>query len=83
MFSDLGKRRDETGDAHETSISKQFGHLSNAPDVLLAILSRKAQILVQAMTNVVSIQRVARDGVGHKILFQSKTDGCLPCARQA
>lgn len=56
MRSDLGERRDETGDAHKASISKQFSHFSDAPDILLAVFSREAQILVQAMTNVVSIQ---------------------------
>lgn len=56
MYSDLGERRDETGDANKPSISKQFGHLSNTTDVLLAVFRSEAQILVQAMANVVSVQ---------------------------
>lgn len=82
MISDLGIRRDETGDAHQPSVRKQFGHLSDATDVLLTVFGSEAQVLVQALANVVSVQRVARDGVRHKELFQGKTDGGLPCTRQ-
>lgn len=55
MFSDLAERRNETGDAHQPSVSKQFGNLSNTTDVLLAVYRREAQILVQAVTNIVSV----------------------------
>lgn len=56
MFSDLGERRDETGDAHQASVGKQSGHLSDTADVLLPVLGGEAQILVQALANVVSVQ---------------------------
>lgn len=68
-FSNLGKRRDETGDAHQPGICKQFGDLSDATDVLLTIVGREAQILVQTVANVVSVQRVTRDRMGHEELF--------------
>lgn len=82
MFSDLGERRDETGDAHQPSVCKQSGHLGDTPDVFLAVYGGEAQILVQAVANVVSVQRVARDSMGHEVLFQGKTDGSLPSTRQ-
>lgn len=81
-FCDLVEGRDETGDADKPGICKKFCHLCNATDVFLAVLGGEAQILVQAMANVVSIQRVARDSMGHQILFKSKTNGCLPSTGQ-
>lgn len=55
VVSDLGKRRDETCDANQPGIRKQFGHLSNAADVFLAVFGGEAQILVKAMANVVAV----------------------------
>lgn len=77
-FSDLAERRNETGDAHQPGIRKQLGHLSDTADVLLAVFRGEAQVLVQAVTDVVSIQRVTRDGVGHQVLLQREADGRLP-----
>lgn len=54
--SDLAERRNETGDAHQPSVSKQFGNLGNTTDVLLPVFSGEPQILVQTMANVVSVQ---------------------------
>lgn len=75
---DLAERRNETGDAHQPGICKQLGHLGDTPDVLLAVLRGEAQVLVQAVTDVVSVQGVTWDGVGYEVLLQSKTDGSLP-----
>lgn len=77
-FSDLAERRNETGDAHQSGIRKQLGHLGDTADVLLAVFGREAQVLVQAVTDVVSIQGVTRDGVGYEVLLQRETDGSLP-----
>lgn len=77
-FSDLAERRNETGDANQSSVSKQLGHLGDTADVLLAVLGREAQVLVQAVTDVVSVQGVTRDGVGYEVLLQRETDGSLP-----
>lgn len=83
VFADLAERRDEAGDAHQAGVGKQLGHLSNSPDVFFPIFGGEAQVLVQSMANVVSIQGVARDRVGHEVLLQGKADGGLPGARQA
>lgn len=77
-FSDLAERRNETGDAHQAGIRKQLGHLGDTADVLLAVFGREAQVLVQAVTDVVSVQGVRRDGVGYEVLLQRETDGGLP-----
>lgn len=74
MFPDLGERRDEAGDANQPGVGKQSGHLGDAADVLLAVFGGEAQIPVQAVADVVSVQRVARDGVGHQVLLQGEAD---------
>lgn len=83
LFADLAEWRDEAGDAHQSSIGKQLGHFCNTPDVFFPVFGGEAQVLVQSVANVVSVQGVTRDGVGHQVLFQGKADGGLPGARQA
>lgn len=56
MFSDLAVWRDETGDAHQTGVGEQFGHLCNTTDVFFPVFRGEAQILVQAVADVVSVQ---------------------------
>lgn len=82
LYSDLGKWRNKAGDADKPSVCEQSGHLSNATDVFFAVGVSEAQILVQAVANVVPIQRIARNSVRHEIFFQSKTNGGLPSTRQ-
>ena len=38
--------RDEAGDADESCVGEQAGHLGYTPDVLLAVLRAEAQVLV-------------------------------------
>lgn len=78
LFFDLAERRNETGDAHQPGICKQLGNLGDTPDVLLTVFRGEAQVLVQAVTDVVSVQGVTWDGMGYEVLLQSKTDGSLP-----
>lgn len=61
--------RNEAGDAHQPGVSKQPRHLSNAPDVLFAVLWAEAQVFVQALTDVVPIQSVAGDAVTDQVLL--------------
>lgn len=79
---DLGERRNETGDAHQPGVGEQFGHFGDTTDVLLAVFGGEAQVLVQALADVVPVQGVARDSVGHEVLLHGKADGGLPGTRQ-
>lgn len=79
----LCERRNETSDADKPSISKQPGHLCDAADVLLTVPSRETQVFIQAMTNIITIQGIARDAMRDQVLFQSKTNGCLASSRKA
>lgn len=69
---------DEAGDADQASVGKQLGHLGDPADVLLPVSGRESQVFVKAVADVVPIQGVAGDGVGHQVLLQSKTDRCFP-----
>lgn len=83
LFADLAIRGDEAGDAHQAGVGKQLGHFRNTPDVFFPVFGGEAQVFVQSVANVVSVQGVTRDGVWHEVLFQGKADGGLPGARQA
>ena len=78
----LCKRRNEAGNADQTSVGKQPGHLSNPADVFFSVPRRESKVFVEAMTDVVPIEGVARDGVGDEILLQSKTDRCFSSTRE-
>lgn len=83
LVADPAEWRDEAGDAHQAGVSEKLGHFRNTPDVFFTILGGEAQVLIESVANVVSVQGVTRDGVGHEVLFQGKADGRLPGARQA
>lgn len=71
----LGERRNEAGDADQTSIGKQPGHLSNPANIFFSVPGGESKVFVKAVTYIVPIEGVARDGVRDQVLFQSKTDG--------
>lgn len=84
----LCERRNEAGNADQTSVGKQLGHLGNPADILLSVSRRESKVFVKAVTDVVPIEGVAGDGVGDQVLLQSKTDRRLPstgetCSEQA
>ena len=72
MCIDLAKWTDEACQAHDTTISKQLGHLSYTTNVFLSILWREAEIIVQTVTNVVTIQGVRWDALANQELLQSE-----------
>ena len=47
---------DERGDTDDAAISEELGHLSDTADVLLTVLLGEAEVLVQAVTDVVSVK---------------------------
>lgn len=84
----LCERRNEAGNADQTGVGKQLGHLGNPADILLSVSRGESKVFVKAVTDVVPIEGVAGDGVGDQELLQSKTDGRLPstgetCSEQA
>lgn len=84
----LRERRNEAGNADQTCVRKQLGHLGNPADIFFSVSGRESKVFVKAMTDVVPVYGVARDGVGDEVLFQSKTDRGFPgtgetCAERA
>lgn len=57
----LREGRDETAQAYNTAISKEFGNLSHPSNVLLTILLSESQVLVQTSSYVVTIEAVCWD----------------------
>ncbi len=73
---------DEAGDAHKPSVSKQFYHFCDTTNVLFAVFRAEAQVLIEALPDVISIQSVAGDPMTHQILLQSHADRRLTRTRQ-
>ena len=61
--------RDEAGDADQPCVSKQPGHLGDASDVFLAVSWAEAQVPVQPLADVVSIQGVAGNAMAHQVFL--------------
>lgn len=70
----LCERRNEAGDADQPGISEQLGHLGNPADIFFSVPGGESKVFVKAVTHIVPIEGVARDGVRDQVLFQSKTD---------
>ena len=70
--------RDEGRQHNETSVLKKPAHLSNAADVLGAVLWRKAQIVVEPKADVVTVQHVARYASIDEGAFDRKCQRRLP-----
>lgn len=75
--------RYEACDAHEASVCEQLGHLCYAANILLSVLRTEAKVLIEALTDVVAIQSVARNAMANQVLLQSHAHGRLPCSRQS
>mmetsp|Transcript_18564 Transcript_18564/g.48506 ORF Transcript_18564/g.48506 Transcript_18564/m.48506 type:complete len:266 (+) Transcript_18564:1382-2179(+) len=76
-------RRDEAHKSDGAVLSKKLGHLANAADVLLAVLGRKAKVLVQAMTDVIAVQVDSELAQLAQGVLQGAGDGALTAAAQA
>jgi len=70
-------RADEARDSDGARIGEEFGHLGDAADVLLAVLGREAEVLVEAEADVVAVEAVGIevDGTAEERLFEGDGDG--------
>ena len=69
----FGVRRDEGAEADDATIGEQFGHLGDAPDVLHAVFGGESQVLVQALSNIVTVQTVGRNAARYEEFFQGES----------
>ena len=73
---------DEAGKADDASISKQFRHFRDTTNVFLSVSRSETEVLVETMTDVVSIETVRWDTLTHEVLFEGEGDRCLASARE-
>lgn len=67
--------RDERGDGNGCRISKELGNLANTTNVLVTVLLRESQVLVEAETNVVTVETVRGNLVVKQVLFEGSSNG--------
>lgn len=63
-------RRYEGGYANKPRLSEQRGHFTNAANIFGPVFRRKAEVGIQAVANVVAIERVAGIAHGQQALLQ-------------
>ncbi len=68
---------DERGEGNDSGIHKQLAHLADAADVFLAIFGTEAQILVQAVANVVAVQHISQVATLNQGVLQGVCNGAL------
>jgi hypothetical protein len=68
---------DEGGDGDGGGVSKELGDLANATDVLVAVLLREAEVLVEAEADVVAVEAVGGDAEVEEVLLERGGDGGL------
>lgn len=74
---------DEGGQGDGGAVGEQLGDLSNAADVLVAVLLAEAQVLVQTEAHVVAVQTVRRHAQVQQVLLQRCRHRRLARRRQA
>ena len=79
---DLSERTDETRQTDDSSVGEQLGHLRDASNVFLAVFRTEAEVLVEAVPNVVAVQTVRRNSLAYQVAFQRKRQRRFPSARQ-
>ena len=81
-WSDLSVGTDEAGQADDSTVGEQLCHFGDSSDVLLAISWTESEVLVEAKTDVVSVQTVGRDSLAHEVFLKGKRYRCLSGSRQ-
>ena len=64
-------------------VGEQLGHLADAADVLLAVGGGEAQVLVQAVADVVAVEHVGQVAALDQGVLEGEGDGALARAAQA
>src|SRR5262249_384448 len=76
-------RGDEGRHIDHAGMCEELGNLADAPDVLIAVRGREAQVLVQAMTHIVAIQHVGVHAALPQRLFERYGERRFARSRQA
>ena len=70
-FADVVAGTDKGCNRYNARIYKQFGNLGYTADVLYAVGFRKAQIVIDAAADIVSVQNTAKQSAFMQLTFQS------------
>ena len=75
-------RRDEGAQNHQAGVLEESADLTDASDVLRAVLGGEPEVPVQAEPHVVAVQHVGGHAPGHEGLLHGEGQGRLAGARQ-
>src|SRR5690606_24940370 len=76
-------RGDEGGEVDHARVGEELRHLADTPDVLGAVLGREAEVVVQAVADVVAVEDVGAGAALPERLLERDRDGGLPGAGEA
>lgn len=71
----LAEGGNEGNEADNTGIGKELGDLSDSADVFLSVGKGESEILVESMSDVVTVEDVCGDTLGDKMLLELHGDG--------
>ena len=75
--------RDEGGQRDHARVGKELRHLRDPSDVLVSVLLAETQVLVQAETDVVTVESVALDAILQELLLKGARHRTLARGAQA
>ena len=71
----LAEGGDEGDKADDSGIGEELGDLSDSADVLLSVGKGESEILVESVSDVVTVEDVCGDTLGDKVLLELHGDG--------
>ena len=75
-------RTDEARQTDDSAVGEQFRHLGDTTNVLFAVLKSEAEVLVETVTNVVTVETVRRNALTDEVLLEGKGDRRLTGTRK-
>ena len=78
-----GERGDEGGQGDETGVGHQRGHFAHPADILLAVFVAEAQVLVEAVADIVAVQQIGVVALMGENLLQGAGEGGFSRSAQA
>lgn len=74
--------RDKTTNGYLATVGKQFCYFGHTSNILLTIILAETQILIEARTNVVTVQSIRGNSVRHQKRFQFEGNRCFARSTQ-
>ena len=72
---------DEAGHGDDAGVGEQLGDLADAADVLFAVGGGEAEVLVQAVADVVAVENVGQVAALHQGVLQGEGESALAGSR--